>query len=184
MKSPCVLGSLQPSLTIPAPGCLRVRWLEPTPPKPVGHISASLAVSVLFCSGTLKAERIAPRVGMNLSKLDSALWAAFSVTPPFWPILYHPSWQVEGLPCLHGIHLAFHSCLSPVLCHLQYGTGDLVLPVYWSSALLDFGLQLGVGVFEVARIVLRPTGTWVQDAEAIPGFWRRWHCRSRRALPW
>ncbi|MGA7522532.1 MAG: hypothetical protein WBW84_08610 [Acidobacteriaceae bacterium] len=30
---------------------------------------------------------------------------------------------------------------------------------------VDFGLQLGVAL-EIARIVLRPTGTWVQDARA------------------
>lgn len=35
--------------------------------------------------------------------------------------------------------------------------------VYLACLWLDFGLQLGVAV-EIARIVLRPTGTWVQDA--------------------
>jgi hypothetical protein len=35
--------------------------------------------------------------------------------------------------------------------------------VYWPSLWIDFALQLGV-VFEIARIVLRPTGTWVHDA--------------------
>jgi len=35
--------------------------------------------------------------------------------------------------------------------------------VYWVGASIDFALQLAV-VFEIARIVLRPTGTWVHDA--------------------
>lgn len=35
--------------------------------------------------------------------------------------------------------------------------------VYWTGLWIDFGLQIGV-VFEIARIVLRPTGTWVRDA--------------------
>lgn len=35
--------------------------------------------------------------------------------------------------------------------------------VYWVGFPIDFALQLGV-VFEIARIVLRPTGTWVHDA--------------------
>lgn len=36
---------------------------------------------------------------------------------------------------------------------------------YLVALVIDFGLQLGVAV-EIARIVLRPTGTWVQDARA------------------
>jgi hypothetical protein len=34
---------------------------------------------------------------------------------------------------------------------------------YWGSQILDFTLQACV-VFEMARIVLKPTGTWVRDA--------------------
>lgn len=37
--------------------------------------------------------------------------------------------------------------------------------VYMTGLCVDFALQLGV-VFEIARIVLRPTGTWVRDARA------------------
>jgi len=37
--------------------------------------------------------------------------------------------------------------------------------VYLTGLWLDFFLQLGVAV-EIARILLRPTGTWVQDARA------------------
>lgn len=37
--------------------------------------------------------------------------------------------------------------------------------IYFTGLFLDFGLQLGVAV-EIARIVLRPTGTWVRDARA------------------
>jgi hypothetical protein len=35
---------------------------------------------------------------------------------------------------------------------------------YWGAAIVDFALQLAV-VVELARIVLRPTGTWVRDAK-------------------
>jgi hypothetical protein len=35
--------------------------------------------------------------------------------------------------------------------------------IYWPGFWIDFALQLGV-VVEIARIVLRPTGTWVHDA--------------------
>lgn len=36
---------------------------------------------------------------------------------------------------------------------------------YWSGYAIDFALQLGI-VLEIARIVLRPTGSWVRDARA------------------
>ncbi|HZZ37792.1 MAG TPA: hypothetical protein VFE06_01595 [Acidobacteriaceae bacterium] len=45
--------------------------------------------------------------------------------------------------------------------HWAYGYRQVYLTCLW----LDFALQLGVAV-EIARIVLRPTGTWVQDARA------------------
>jgi hypothetical protein len=35
--------------------------------------------------------------------------------------------------------------------------------IYWWGLLPDFALQLAIA-FEIARIVLRPTGTWVRDA--------------------
>jgi hypothetical protein len=52
-----------------------------------------------------------------------------------------------------------------VLLYFVYRTGSahLYSKVYWSCAIVDFLLQIGV-VVEMARIVLRPTGTWVQDA--------------------
>jgi hypothetical protein len=39
----------------------------------------------------------------------------------------------------------------------------LYADVYWLSVITEFFLQLGV-VLEIARIVLRPTGTWLHDA--------------------
>jgi hypothetical protein len=38
--------------------------------------------------------------------------------------------------------------------------------VYWWALVPDFAFQLGVAV-EIARIVLRPTGTWVRDARML-----------------
>lgn len=37
---------------------------------------------------------------------------------------------------------------------------------YWTGALVDLGLQLLV-VFELARVVLKPTDTWVRDARRM-----------------
>ena len=43
------------------------------------------------------------------------------------------------------------------------GSLSLYKWIYYSTALIEFLMQLGV-VWEIARIVMRPTGTWVQDA--------------------
>jgi hypothetical protein len=54
------------------------------------------------------------------------------------------------------------SVLFPIYLH---GSRNLYALVYVSGSWIDFVLQLGV-VFEIARIVLRPTGTWARDARA------------------
>jgi hypothetical protein len=45
----------------------------------------------------------------------------------------------------------------------RYGSLALYRTVYWSAAFLEVTLQVGI-VFEMARVVLKPTGTWVRDA--------------------
>ncbi len=47
----------------------------------------------------------------------------------------------------------------------QRGSMHWYTVVYSAAYLIDFALQLGV-VLEIARILLRPTGTWVQDARS------------------
>jgi hypothetical protein len=55
--------------------------------------------------------------------------------------------------------------IRTVLLALAYGANSRFwyAHVYWPGLWIDFALQLGL-VLEIARIVLRPTGTWVQDA--------------------
>jgi hypothetical protein len=52
-----------------------------------------------------------------------------------------------------------------IVLYLIYRTGSVrfYTDVYWSCVIVDFLLQIAV-VVEMARIVLRPTGTWVHDA--------------------
>jgi hypothetical protein len=60
--------------------------------------------------------------------------------------------------------MAFETVQNPTLYLIfQHGSGSLYKEVYWSSVLIEFVLELGI-IFEIARIVLRPTGTWVRDA--------------------
>lgn len=60
--------------------------------------------------------------------------------------------------------LAFQVARSMALMAI-YGAGSRYWyeVVYYVGGGIDFALQLGI-VLEIARIVLRPTGTWVQDA--------------------
>src|ERR1700744_4793133 len=44
-----------------------------------------------------------------------------------------------------------------------YGSDQMYKIVYWSASFLDLALQVAI-VFEIARVVLKPTGTWVVDA--------------------
>ena len=48
----------------------------------------------------------------------------------------------------------------------RYSSAHLYLVVYWSGAFLEVILQVAF-VFEMARVVLKPTGTWVRDARKM-----------------
>jgi hypothetical protein len=53
---------------------------------------------------------------------------------------------------------------------------------YWSFVLIEFVLELGI-VFEIAHIVLRPTGTWVRDAKKQFILWSAVGILFAAALP-
>jgi len=103
---------------------------------------------------------------MNLSTLDFVFWAAgvlghaalFSVLVLRRRFREFPVFTTfvafNGLRslALYAVYLR-HS-------RVWYGRA------YWTFAVLDFCLQLGV-VWEIVRIVMRPTRTWVRDAKAL-----------------
>ena len=100
---------------------------------------------------------------MNLSALDYALWAAGLIGQAalFLILMLRRRWKEFPV---FTVFMGFDAVLGPVLYALfQYGFLSWYARVYWSQALIDFVLQLGI-VFEIARIVMRPTGTWVRDA--------------------
>ena len=100
---------------------------------------------------------------MNLSALDWMLIAATSLgnTALFVVLLIRRRWG--GFP-VFTVYMGFETVLGPALYALvQYGSRSMYSRVYWSSALIEFALQLAI-VFEIARIVLRPTGSWIRDA--------------------
>ena len=100
---------------------------------------------------------------MNLSAQDEALWAAGLVGNAvlFAALILRQRWR--GFP-VFSVLIGFYVARTVLLFAMyRYSSAIWYARVYWFAASMDFGLQLGV-VWEVARIVMRPTGTWVQDA--------------------
>jgi hypothetical protein len=102
---------------------------------------------------------------MHLSALDKFWWAAgfLSTVALVAVLLVRRRWR--EFPVL-TVWFAFLAARTITL-FLLYNSHSVhaYRQVYLACLWLDFALQLGVAV-EIARIVLRPTGTWVQDARA------------------
>jgi hypothetical protein len=100
---------------------------------------------------------------MDLSTLDNALWAAGFIghVALLCVLIFRGRWRVFPV---FTLLVGFDTALTIALFLLyKYGSHAWYAHVYWSADVVDFGLQLGL-VVEIARIVLRPTGTWVRDA--------------------
>jgi hypothetical protein len=120
---------------------------------------------------------------MNLSALEWILVAATSLgnTALFAVLIFRRRWR--DFPVFTA-YMGFETGLDPVLsAFAQYGSRDWYAHVYWTSALIEFALQLGI-VFEIARIVLRPTGTWVRDARKQFILWGAAGILFAATLPW
>jgi hypothetical protein len=79
--------------------------------------------------------------------------------------------------------MGFETVQNPTLYLIfQHGSSGLYKEVYWSSVLIEFVLELGI-ISEIARIVLRPTGTWVHDARKQFIFWGALGILIAAALP-
>ena len=100
---------------------------------------------------------------MNLTTLDNALWAAgFAANVALVLVLVRKK-RWREFP-VFTTWMTFDVLLTIALFGIyRQGSSRLYAEVYWFSAIADFLLQIGV-VFEMARIVLRPTGTWLRDA--------------------
>jgi hypothetical protein len=120
---------------------------------------------------------------MNLSALDLALLAVISLGQAalFAVLMLRRRWR--EFPVFTA-YMGFDAVLNPVgYAVLEYGPRGWYARIYWSSVLIEFAFQLGV-VFEIARIVLRPTGTWVQDAKKQFILWGAAGILLAAALPW
>jgi hypothetical protein len=100
---------------------------------------------------------------MQVSLVDNILWAGSFIGNLALLIVllthkrykqFHIFTSIVGFDIVRDVALFFI---------YQYGGSELYRFVYWTAFAIDFLLQVAL-IFEVARIVLRPTGTWVRDA--------------------
>jgi hypothetical protein len=101
---------------------------------------------------------------MNLTTLDNILWAAGFIghAALLVVLLVRRRWREFPIfTCLIGYQLLVTASLFLIS---RYRSGSYAL-AYWICAGGDFVFQLAL-ILEIARVVLRPTGTWVRDARA------------------
>jgi hypothetical protein len=119
---------------------------------------------------------------MNPSALDYVLWMASFLGEAllFFILLYRRRWREFPV---FTILTGFETGLSPVEYALfRYGYVGYYARVYYAAVFIEFVLQLGV-IWEIARIVMRPTGSWVRDAKKQFIFWGATGILFAAALP-
>jgi hypothetical protein len=100
---------------------------------------------------------------MKFSLMDNLGWAAAFVSTSLLLAVMLLRGRWRQFPALTTT-LAFDIARTITLFSLyQNGAIRWYSHIYWWGLIPDFALQLAVA-YEIARIVLRPTGTWVRDA--------------------
>lgn len=120
---------------------------------------------------------------MNLSALDFALWASgFLGNVALFTILVVRR-RGREFPVFTTL-IGYEAVMSAVLYAVyMYCSHAWYARIYWFYAFSDEAMQLGV-VWEIARIVMRPTGTWVRDAKRQFILWGAAGILLAAALPW
>jgi hypothetical protein len=102
---------------------------------------------------------------MNLTALDNLLWAAgfLGHAALLFVLLIRRRWhQFPILTCF----AAYEAMVTIVLFLVsRHGSQHAYAVTYWITGGGDILFQLGL-IFEISRVVLRPTGTWIRDARS------------------
>ncbi len=107
---------------------------------------------------------------MNLTILDNLLWAAGFIghVALLFVLLVRRRWR--EFPVFTAM-VAYQAMVTAVLFLIsRYSSRHAYFLAYWTLAFGDYSLQIAI-VFEMARTVLRPTGTWVSDARRAFLLW-------------
>jgi hypothetical protein len=102
---------------------------------------------------------------MHFSLFANIYWAVGtgSTLVLIFVLLWRGRWRT--FPIL-TVWLAFLAVKAALLFVIYLYSSRNMYAIFWVvGSWIDFALQLGV-VFEIACIVLRPTGTWVRDARS------------------
>jgi hypothetical protein len=103
---------------------------------------------------------------MKLPLLENLLWALGFLGNLILLLVLLERVRWKAFPVLTG-WIGYEVALTILLFTLHmHGSRTWYARVYWTSVWPDFLLQIGV-IFEIARVVLRPTGTWVRDARNL-----------------
>ena len=106
---------------------------------------------------------------MIFSTLDNALWAAglLGHAALLTTLLLRARYKI--LP-VFTVFTAFQVFRTGLLYLVLHRSAHAYFLCYWSTGFLDYIFQLGL-IYELARIALRPTGTWIKDARSTFLFW-------------
>jgi hypothetical protein len=101
---------------------------------------------------------------VNVSLTAQILWAAGFVEHAALLLVLIVRGRWRTFP-IFTVLIGFNTFRTILLVTLyKYTTSKQYSYAYWGAAFLDLALQIGV-ILELARVVLKPTGTWVQDAK-------------------
>src|SRR5277367_462599 len=100
---------------------------------------------------------------MNLTALDNALWAASLIGHVALVIVLLTKKRARAFP-VFTTFVAFGALRTVLLFFvLRDGSKEAYFLAYWITGFGDYVFQVAL-LFEIARDLLRPTGTWVMDA--------------------
>ena len=107
---------------------------------------------------------------MNFTLLENVLWAAgFAGNLTLLAVLLIKH-RVRSFP-VFGVYIAYQVVETATLYQVARGhSHHAYFLAYWAFAAGDYVGQIAV-IFEMARDVLRPTGSWVKDARRSFLFW-------------
>jgi hypothetical protein len=107
---------------------------------------------------------------MKLTTMDNLLWAAGFIGHVALFLVMVARRRVRKFPVFTSL-VAYQALETVTLFFIsRYAGKDAYYFSYWSFAPGDYLFQIAL-IFEIARNVLRPTGTWVRDARSSFLLW-------------